>query len=598
MGNMGQDYRRVLKRRLESEIGSQVKDWGGKVPVALVYPNIYYLGMSGLGFQTLYGMLNGDPAIACERVFLPDTEFGVSRETVLSVESQRPLGEFPLIAASVTYELDYMNLVAMFKGAGIPVLRDHRDEGDPIVIAGGPAPTLNPEPLSVICDAVAIGEAEPMLDALLDWARALPLMSRHEALKALSHVPGMYVPEVHDRHAGPGDGTTPSGCSPAASRIGRQWARDIDAFSTTSVVLTHETEFGDAYMMEVARGCGRQCRFCVAGFAFLPERERSLDHLLELARQGLRYRRKIALISAMVSDYSRIDDLALGLRSLGASFSCASLRADSLSETLVKCLADGGARSLTVAPEAGSQRLRDVINKGITEDDVLRAVALAAQHGMRAIKLYYMIGLPTETDEDVEAIVTLTERARAAAERTARRSIEVVCSVTPFVPKPQTPFQWAAMERLEVLDARAKYLRSQLGRRRIAFRMESPRLCRLETILSRGGKDVGHVLARLEEFTPTALERALSRSQVNIEALLGQLDVAQPTPWARVDAGIRERYFQREWTRALREQTTRECPPMGVVCHRCGVCQPGYLRLPGGRVLPVVDRTALAPSAV
>jgi radical SAM superfamily enzyme YgiQ (UPF0313 family) len=584
---MSQQYRKILKNRLQNEIGARVKDWGGKVPVGLVYPNVYYLGMSGLGYQTLYGLLNADPGLVCERVFLPDTEFGVSRSTVLSVESQRPLGDFPLIAASVTYELDYINMIALLRGAGISVLRDERTEGDPIVLAGGPAPTLNPEPLSVICDAVAIGEAEPMMPALREWIKGLPDMSRADALQALSHIPGIYVPSVHDRQGQRSGGTEePSGWL-VAPRVQRQWARDLDAFSTRSEVLTHETEFGDAYMIEVARGCGRQCRFCVAGFAFLPERERSLDHLLALAREGLRHRRKIALISAMVSDYSHIDQLALELRAMGASFSCASLRADSLSETLVKCLADGGARSLTVAPEAGSQRLRDVINKGISEDDVLRAVTLATRHGMQAIKLYYMIGLPTETEADVAAIVDLTERTMQAAERVCHRRIQVVCSVTPFVPKPQTPFQWAGMERVEVLEARAKYLRSQLGRRGISFRVESPRLCRLETILSRGGREVGLVLAQLEEPTAGALEKALERSELDLEALTAELEWMRQWPWHKVDAGLRERYFQREWVRARREQTTRECPPAGVVCHRCGVCEPGYVRLSGGLRLPV-----------
>lgn len=595
---MSWEYRKVLRKRLESEIGAQVKDWGGKVPVALVYPNVYYLGMSGLGFQTLYGMLNADQGIVCERVFLPDTGFEVSKGTVVSVESQRPLSEFPLIAASVTYELDYMNLVAMLRGAGLPVLREQREEGDPIVLAGGPAPTLNPEPLSVICDAIAIGEAEPVIDTIAEWIRSLPGMSRVEALEALARIPGLYVPAVHDSAPETGEGASTTNVWPAGQGIPRQWATDLDAFATTSVVLTHETEFGDAYMIEVARGCGRQCRFCVAGYAFLPERERSLDNLLEQARRGLRYRNKIALISAMVSDYSHIDELAVGLRAMGASFSCASLRADSLSATLVRCLAEGGAHSLTVAPEAGSQRLRDVINKGITEDDVLRAVTLAAQHGMRAIKLYYMIGLPTETDEDVEAIVKLTQRAKDVAEKVARRKIHVVCSVTPFVPKPQTPFQWASMGRLDVLEARGRYLRSQFGRRGISFRMESPRLCRLETILSRGGKDVGLVLSQLTQTTPTALERALEASSVDLERLTGEIDMAQFLHWQRVDAGIRKRYFEREWIRARRAQTTHQCPPMGVLCHRCGVCEPGYLRVPGGKRLPLLDATVAGVTGI
>ncbi len=586
---MSWEYRRVLKRRLEGEIGGQLKDWGGRVPVALVYPNIYYLGMSGLGFQTLYGLLNRDPEVVCERVFLPDSGFPLAKEHVLSIESQMPLAAFPLIAASITYELDYMNFSVMLRAAGVPVRRDQRQEGDPIVICGGPAPTLNPEPMSVLCDGVAIGEAEPMMDSLLEWIKALPRMSRREAVLSLSQVPGMFVPEVHEAVLGQQQFASPVSSWLGSPRIIRQWARDLDSFSTTSVVLTHETEFGDAYMIEVARGCGRQCRFCVAGFAFLPERERSLDHLLHLAREGLRYRKKIALISAMVSDYSHIDELALGLRAMGASLSCASLRADSLSPTLVKALADGGARSLTVAPEAGSQRLRDVINKGITEDDVIRAVSLAAQHGMQAIKLYYMIGLPTEEDQDIIAIVELTERARAAAQKVAGRRIQVVCSVTPFVPKPQTPFQWAAMERLEVLEERAKFLRSQFQRRGISFRIESPRLCRLETILSRGGRDVGLVLAELTEPHPKALERALRDRSIDLDSLLGELRPEAPLPWSKVDVGIRHRYFQREWSRALSCRTTKECPPMGVVCSRCGVCDPSYLRVPSGRYLPVLE---------
>jgi len=378
------------KRILAREEGAVRKDWGGRLPIALIYANTYRLGMSSLATHTIYRLFNDQPDVVCERAFAPVENYRSAPdgdEPVLSIESQRPLTDFPVIAFTISYEMDYFNAVQILRGAGIPPLAEDRDETWPLVIAGGPAVYTNPAPLADIFDAFAIGEGEVIIPHLVDALWEAGQADRAEGLRILAGVPGMYVPALEN---GP---------------VGRVWVRDLDTMPAVTQIYTHDTEFGDRALIEIARGCGRGCRFCMAGYTYRPMREVSLDTILTVARQGLKHRDKVGLVSAAVSDHSWIDHIATELRNIGARIGIASMRVDPISEPLIRALAESGTQTLTIAPEAGSTRMRQVINKPQSDQQLLYAVDLAAHYNFPQLKMYFMIGQPTETEADVEAIM-------------------------------------------------------------------------------------------------------------------------------------------------------------------------------------------------
>ncbi len=517
------------KRILEQELGTIYKDWGGKLPIALAYPNTYQVGMSNLGLQTVYRLFNQQADVVCERVFYrPRAE----SRPLISLESQRDVKDFAVLAFSISFEMDYFNVVAMLRQADIPPLAEERDEDYPLLLAGGPAVTANPQPLAAIFDAFAIGEGEVIVPPLIETLQAGLGESRDELLSALTRVPGIYVPIQYPI----------SNIQP----VQRQWAPDLNTHPTTSVVLTPDTEFGDMYLIEIARGCGRGCRFCLAGYTYRPVRERGLAALLEQAEEGLRYRDKIGLVSAAVSDYSRLEELAAGLREMGAKLSVSSLRVDPLPEALVRALAESGDRTLTIAPEAGSQRLRTLINKNVSEDDLMRAAELAARYDFAQLKLYFMLGLPTETDDDVQALIDLV---LAVRERFPRR---ITANITPFVPKAHTPFQWVAMAPVESLEQGLTRVGQALRPKGIAVKAESPAWAAVQGVLSRGDSRVGEALVRVKRRSLTAWQRALRECQLDADEYLGERSLDEPLPWSVVDSGVSQDYLWREMSRGLK----------------------------------------------
>ncbi|MDA8216175.1 MAG: radical SAM protein [Dehalococcoidales bacterium] len=546
------------KARLATERGAITKDWGGRLPVALVYPNKYYVGMSSLGFQIIYALLNEQPDVLCERAFY-EGALAAPGETVLSLETQRPLSDFAAIAFSVTFELDYYNILATLRDTGLPLLSRERDERHPLIIGGGPCLTANPEPLAPFFDAIVVGEAEPVLPGILEVLRAQE--DRAPTLLALSRLPGVYVPSFYEPVYSD-DGRllgieAAEGMPPAVSRV---WLRDLEQGPGSSVVLTDDTELANMYLVEVARGCAHGCRFCLAGYCFLPARERRPESVIAMAGRGLTMTKRIGLVGAAVSDYSHFEEVLVRLREMGAQVSVSSLRVDSFSEPVARALAESGARTVTLGLEAGSQHLRDLVHKGITEEHIARAIDVARDVGFKSAKLYYMIGLPGETDEDVQALVGLTRSIAERLER-GRRGARVVVTLAPFVPKAQTPFQWMEMAPALVLKDRLARIRSALRARSVDVRTDSVEWAVAEGVLARGDRRLAPVLAGMDRYSLAAWNRSLARHDLTPDFYLRRpREVGEVLPWAAISTGVRPTALAKlAWDarRALDEQERR-----------------------------------------
>lgn len=507
------------KRIAEREQGAIVKDWGGKLPIALIYPNSYYVGMSSLALHTLYHIFNARPDVVCERAFCGHRHLQ-STDTPLSIETQHELSQFSVLATSFSFELDYVNFIALLRRAEIPVLALERDESYPFVLAGGPAVSANPEPLSLICDAFLIGEAEKVLPQLVDALHDGMGTPKSVLRVELARIPGVYVPDQTQ------EANSVLRSPPAP--VQRQWVHDLNAYPTETTIYTRNTEFGDMHLLEIARGCGHACRFCLAGCLYRPVRERSAKLLLEHARLAAPHRSKVGLVSAAVSDYSQIDELLVGLDDLNLHISVSSLRVDPLSERLLAALASSGSRTLTLAPEAGSEKLRQIIHKHIHEKDILHAAKRAAAYHFPELKLYFMLGLPGEEDEDVQAIAELTQQI------TALYHGRVLASVAAFVPKPHTAFERQAMAPLPVLKERMHRLERSLRVLDVRLTRDSLPWSQVQAVLARGDRRLGHVLAALNGPALADWERALQEHGLHAEMFSAARDVDEPLPWSFV----------------------------------------------------------------
>ncbi|MFH0914442.1 MAG: radical SAM protein [Chloroflexota bacterium] len=516
------------RKRLGREQGTIIKDWGGKIPIALIYPNTYFVGMSNLGMQALYALFNRYSNILCERVFWEKGE-------PLALESQRPLADFAVLAFSLTYELDYFNVVQILRASGIPLYARERDEGHPLVIAGGPCVTTNPAPLSPFLDALCIGEGEAIVPGLASLLSE-GMGERSALLQALAKLPGIYVPQY-----------------PPERPVRRQWVRNLDDFPVSSVVLTPDTELGGLFLIEVERGCRWACRFCMVTNCFRPARFRSLGRLTAAAEQGLKYRKRLGLMGPAVTDHPQMEELVGRLREMGAEISVSSLRVRPFSVKVVEELARSGTRTVTLAPEAGSHHLRQVIRKGISEEDILEAIGKVAESGFKQVKLYFMFGLPQETDEDMEALIKLVLKAKEILDKRGKGG-RLQVNAAPFVPKPGTPFQWLPLAPLPVLHRRLALLKKVLPGKGVELKGESPAWSEVQAVLARGDDRVARVLASVEEVSLAGWRKAATECRLDMDYYAHQRwDTGVALPWSVVDLGTEPAELEQELQRALGE---------------------------------------------
>lgn len=554
---MSWQVEKALDDLMAQETGAVQYPFGTRHAMAICYPNTYDVAMSNLGMQIIYREVNGREDWLCERAFLPDKDlmkvFEKTGEPLISLENRRPLSDFEILGLSVSFEMDYFNVPTILEMGRIPVLAADRDDDDTLVVMGGPVAFFNAEPLSPFVDVVLVGEGERFIHTFLDAygeGKAQGL-SRHDLLRYLAtHVPGVYVPSLY-RHEYDDDGhvvrIVPEEGIPA--KVDRQWHELTQPAET--VIATPNTEFGAMYLIEIARGCGRHCRFCMAGYCYRRPRVRPLEYVKSAVLRGKALGKKIGLMGAAISDYPYIDELVTFIRDQGLAFSCASLRADSITPAIVKGLAESGQKTITLAPEAGSKHMRDIINKGITEEHLLHSIDLATAAGIRHVRMYIMVGLPMETDDDIQGIVDMTRRVQQHMAAIGNLS-RITLSINPFIPKPFTPFQWMAMTEKKVVEKRLNFLKKALKDKQIELLIEPLRSAYIQGVLSRGDRRVGDLLVKAHEYGGVkGWKRAAKELHFDIKGFLyDQRPTDAVMPWDTIDTGLVPTYLTDELKKA------------------------------------------------
>ena len=567
-----------LQQALDGEQGASVFAPGSRKDFALVYPNSYHVGMSNLGFHIIYQQINSRGDSACERVFLPDAktkqEYIRTNTPLLTLETQRPLYEFPFIAFAVSFEMDYFNVLNILSLGKVTLLARERRENDPLIMIGGPCATFNPEPLAEIVDICIVGEGEEVIHEVLDayYQGRQEGLSRENILLNLAHIEGVYVPRFYEYNY-KDDGTIEEikRIADVPAVIYRRFIKDLDKYPGQMVIVTNDTEFKDMFLIEIARGCGRHCRFCMAGYCFRRPRNRSLTHIKSAVAEGKKVRSKVGLVGAAISDYPEIDQLCELIIGQNMGMSVASLRADSLTPKLVESLASCGHKTITVAPEAASAKMRRIINKGITEEHLYTSIAMALRAGIPNVRLYFMIGLPFEEQEDIVAIVKMAQDIKKYMESLGSKG-KLTLSINPFIPKPFTPFQWEPMESITVVEARLKTIHKELkSSKGLEVITESPKEAYIQAILARGDRRLtAALLVSYDGSGGKGFRKALKESGVDETFYLyRQRQIGEILPWNSFNMGFDPEYLVEELANARLEKFT---PPCVEGCRRCGVC--------------------------
>jgi len=526
---------------LVPELNVIKKDWRSvDLTVALCYPNVYRTGMTGMTVRLLYALLNARDDVACERLFIP-----TRREPLRSLESNRPIKDFDVVAFTLQYEHDYVNVIRMLLESDVPPRRNDRTSTDPLVVAGGPCATENPEPLAEYIDLFAIGEAEAILNPLIDRIKESEKPAKR--IEEFADLKGVYVSAVRNP-------------------VDRAWVKDLNEAPcpvAQQVPLVDQRSpympvFGKTFVVEAVRGCSRCCRFCLIGHIGHPKRERSLAKIDEILDEGMRYTpvKKISLIGAGLSDHSKLEDICESIVSRGLELSIPSILATTVTERLAKLLAKGKQRRITLAPDGSTPRMRTIINKTMNDEQIVDAARTLLQHGIRRLKLYFVIGLPGETPEEIEAIARLSKH--IADLGYDPQSVHL--SVNPMIPKPHTPFQWEAFAPIPYIRKCLRLLRKQLrGDRRFRMSRLDPRRAQIQAFLSLGDREVGKVVELAARYGGGlgAWRRALRESRISMDKYTRRKEVNEPLPWDHVYVGLNRSFLIEENERARKEATAR-----------------------------------------
>ena len=598
----------IYRQKLAAEEGWTLKR-GAQLRIALCYPNVYEIGMANLGLHAMYELFNRIPEVSCERVFLPDEremrEYEKSRTSLLSLESQTPVRDFDVVAFSISFETDYLNMARMLHLSGMPVWSKDRTHHDPLVVMGGAASFLNPEPIADFTDVIGVGEGEILGQQLVDLI--FEHETKDEILLALARIGrGFYVPSLYDvsyKEDGTVKAYTPVETGVPA-RVGRavsaenpkegslrralrrketevaETLRGTEVFAPSTVIYAPSAEMGERFLVEISRGCSQGCRFCWAGFNYWPPRVVPARDILAKAAEWRGRTNKIGLVSTAVCDHPEISEILQGLRAMDYRISVSSLRLDQISDELLDALVESRDQQIAVAPETGSDRLRKVINKNLTNDEIVDICGAVFDRGMLTVKLYLMVGLPTETDEDLEEMIVLVERIKdrmLEAGKRFGRAGKIIPSLNGFVPKPNTPLQWDAICDEKELKRRIKWASKALARiPNVEVRAMSARIAHEQALFSSGDRRISRVIeaaARLKGDLQAALRETGVDTAFHTSRNRGY---DEQLAWEIVDSGLSRDFLQKEHERAHEARSTAPCPSVNE-CTRCGVCPTTWL---------------------